>query len=165
VFRLGAAWGAAARRRAGAVLLAGAPGAGKGILAHEAVRLARATGGTVVRVRCDEAFPRPLLDALGLPVDEPTTEAATGNAGDAAATGALWGLAAQAPTLLVLDGLHAAGPAGVSLLRHLAGGPATRLLVVATVRVPEGEAALEALAGIATRIDVRPLTTPGRPVG
>jgi predicted ATPase len=135
VFRLGAAWGAATRGRPALLLLVGEAGVGKTVLADEAVRLAHATGGTVLRARCDRPLPQPVVDLLDGPGD-------------------------LGPTLLVLDSLHDARPPDVDLLRRtaqrFAGGTRTRVLVVATVRSAAGEAALEALADLATRIDVRP---------
>ncbi len=61
--------------------------------------------------------------------------------------------------LLVLDDLHNAGIATVGLLHHLAlraGG--ARLLVVATIRLEEGAAALTDLQDVAGRIDLGPLS-------
>jgi predicted ATPase len=137
VFRLGAAWGAAARGRPALILLAGAAGVGKTRLAAETVRLAGRTGGTVLTARCDEPdrVYEIVTDLLRTPAD-------------------------REPVLLVLDDLHNADPATVELLHRLARGAAdrrTRLLVVATVRPAEGDAALRALEDVATRIDVRPL--------
>jgi DNA-binding SARP family transcriptional activator/tetratricopeptide (TPR) repeat protein len=75
-----------------------------------------------------------------------------------AVTHVLTGLAADRPALLVLDDLHNAGLATIELLhylaRHLVG---TRLLVLGTIRVEEGEAALAALADVTVRADVGPL--------
>jgi predicted ATPase len=69
VFRLGAAWGAAARGRPALVLLTGRPGVGRTALAHEAARLAGRTGGTVLWARChpaERSLPlQPVVEALG----------------------------------------------------------------------------------------------------
>src|SRR4051812_24037748 len=69
VFRLGAAWGAAARGRPSLVLLTGKPGMGKTALAAESVRLAGKTGGTVLWARChaaERSLPlQPVVEALG----------------------------------------------------------------------------------------------------
>ncbi|GII21537.1 hypothetical protein Pme01_11340 [Planosporangium mesophilum] len=77
---------------------------------------------------------------------------------DAAVTGALRDLAAQEPVLLLLGDLHHAGSTTVRLLRELARGTGTRLLVVATVRTPQGDATLDALADVAVRVDLGPLS-------
>ncbi len=70
----------------------------------------------------------------------------------------LRGLAAERPLLLVLDDLHNAGLATVELLHYLARrAGAERLLVLACVREEEGQQALAALAGVATRLDLGPL--------
>src|SRR3954454_1115045 len=69
VFRLGAAWGAAARGHPSWVLVTGAPGLGRSTLAAEAVRLAGKTGGAVLSARCHAAetsLPlQPVVEALG----------------------------------------------------------------------------------------------------
>ncbi len=67
---------------------------------------------------------------------------------------------ASSPVLLVLDDLHQAGLATVELLHYLIrhAGKA-RLLIIATVRSEEGAATLTALAGIAHRIELGPLST------
>src|SRR4051812_15327865 len=69
VFRLGAAWGAAARGRPSWVLVTGAPGVGKTALAAESIRLAGRTGGAVLSARCHAAetsLPlQPVVEALG----------------------------------------------------------------------------------------------------
>ena len=58
----------------------------------------------------------------------------------------------------MLDDLHNAGLATVQLLHYLARRLAgSRLLVLATIRAEEGEAALEALAEVTERIDLGPL--------
>jgi predicted ATPase len=188
VFRLGAAWGAAARGRPVLMLLAGAAGTGKSRLAAESVRLAGRTGGTVLAARCYESetslFAQPVVEAIGahaarqapsvlrelagdrlgtLAALVPQIEAVLGPAGvDGSApadavTGMLRAMAAREPVLLVVDDLQYAGRATVEVLRRVAAGTGTRLLVVATVRPAEGAVALEALAGLATRLDVGPL--------
>lgn len=75
-----------------------------------------------------------------------------------AVTAVLRGLATQQPVLLLLDDLHNAGLATVELLHYLArhSGKA-RLLVLATIRVEEGEATLDALADVSTRLELGPL--------
>jgi DNA-binding SARP family transcriptional activator len=71
----------------------------------------------------------------------------------------LRGLAAERPTLLLLDDLHNAGLATVELLAYLARRAArARLLVVGTVRVEEGAELLDTLRGVAGRIDLGPLS-------
>ncbi len=75
-----------------------------------------------------------------------------------AITHTLRGLAADRPALLVLDDLHNAGLATVELLHFLARQlSGVRLLVLATIRAEEGQAALDALAGVTERIDLGPL--------
>ena len=75
-----------------------------------------------------------------------------------AVTHVLRGLAADRPTLLVLDDLHNAGLATVQLLHYLARRLAgSRLLVLATIRAEEGGPALDALAEVTERIDLGPL--------
>jgi DNA-binding SARP family transcriptional activator/tetratricopeptide (TPR) repeat protein len=70
----------------------------------------------------------------------------------------LRGLAAQRPTLLLLDDLHNGGLATVELLHFLARHlDRSRMLVLATVRPEEGTAALDALADVAARLDIGPL--------
>ncbi|MEU7745985.1 AAA family ATPase [Nonomuraea sp. NPDC049158] len=65
-------WAAAVSGRAGVLLIAGEAGIGKSRLAAEAVRVARATGGIVLRARCHESerslFLQPFTDALTPPV-------------------------------------------------------------------------------------------------
>jgi predicted ATPase len=217
MFRLGAAWGAASRGRSALVLVTGVAGIGTTRLATETVRLARRTGGTVLKARCYDMeralFLQPFVEAVGAhaahlapaPLRQlagdragvlaglvPQVDAVLGPVpGDLAGgrpprpdpddveSGYAWlgarrrayeavtdllrALADQEPVLLVLDDLHNAGLATVELLGFLARSAAetgTRLLVVATVRPAEGDAALRALAGVATRIDVGPLPPP-----
>jgi DNA-binding SARP family transcriptional activator/tetratricopeptide (TPR) repeat protein len=70
----------------------------------------------------------------------------------------LRGLTAAHPILLFLDDLHNTGMATVELLHYLARHAAqSRLMVLATVRLEEGEQALATLAELATRIDIGPL--------
>jgi predicted ATPase len=166
VFRLGAAWGAAARGRPALILLAGAAGMGKTRLAAESVRLAGTTGGTVLAARCYESetslFAQPVVEAIGAHA----AHQAPGGLGSARVNGAapadaiagmLFAMAAREPVLLVVDDLQYAGRATIEVLKQTAAGTGTRLLVVATVRPTEGAAALEALAEVATRLDVGPL--------
>jgi predicted ATPase len=207
VFRLGAAWGAAARGRPALMLLAGAAGIGKTRLAAESVRLAGKTGGTVLAARCYESetslFAQPVVEAIGahaahqapgvlrqLAGDQlgvlaelvpqigavlgpaprrpevqapgelsPTLNPTPVNGSERAdaITGMLHAMAAREPVLLVVDDLQYAGRATVDLLKRAAAGTGTRLLVVATARPTEGAAALEALADVATRLDLGPL--------
>ncbi len=202
VFRLGAAWGAAARGRPALMLLAGAAGIGKTRLAAEAVRLAGKTGGTVLAARCYESeislFAQPVVEAIGAHAAHQAPAVLRQLAGDRlgtlaalvpqvgavlgpglrhqavqapgrrsparvdgapadAVTGVLSAMAAREPVLLVVDDLQYAGRATVEVLKRMAAGTGTRLLVVATVRPAEGAAALEALAGVATRLDLGPL--------
>jgi DNA-binding SARP family transcriptional activator len=71
----------------------------------------------------------------------------------------LRGLAAKRPVLLILDDLHNAGSPTIELVHYLAHRAAgARLLLIGTVRTEEGDAALDALAGVATRLDLGPLT-------
>jgi hypothetical protein len=132
VFRLGAAWGAAARGRTGFVVLTGdsdtdtADAAG---LIDRAAALADRTGGRVTRMSCaDAAESAPTLDADGR------------------------------PALLVLDDLHRADAATVAWLRRLMtdGAAGTRLLVIAAARPADidGDAALSSLVELATRMDL-----------
>ncbi len=66
---------------------------------------------------------------------------------------------ATEPVLLLVDDLHQAGLATVELLHYLVRrAGAARLLVIATVRAEEGAAALTALADVAERIELGPLT-------
>ena len=75
-----------------------------------------------------------------------------------AVTHVLGGLAAQRAVLVFLDDLHNAGLATVELLHYLARRTTgTRLMVLATIRDEEGESALDALAEVATRVDLGPL--------
>lgn len=66
---------------------------------------------------------------------------------------------ASAPMLLFFDDLHHAGVATVGLLHYLirqAGG--AKLLIVATIRAEEGASVHDALADVAERIDLGPLS-------
>ncbi|WP_433517855.1 AAA family ATPase [Nonomuraea sp. CA-143628] len=64
-------WAAAVTGRTGALLIVGVAGIGKSRLAEEAARVARTTGGTVLRARCHESerslFLQPFTDALTPP--------------------------------------------------------------------------------------------------
>ncbi|HEV7897272.1 MAG TPA: AAA family ATPase [Planosporangium sp.] len=88
----------------------------------------------------------------------PMNRAVRRHLADQAVVGVLQALAAHEPVLLLLGDLHHAGSATVRLLRELTRGTGTRLLVVATVRTPQGDATLEALADAAVRLDVGPLS-------
>ncbi len=71
----------------------------------------------------------------------------------------LRGLAARAPVLLLLDDLQYAGQATVELMHFLGREqPATRLLVVATVRAENDTPIGTALAPVARRVEVGPLS-------
>jgi DNA-binding SARP family transcriptional activator len=75
-----------------------------------------------------------------------------------AVTGFIRALAADGPVLISLDDLQNAGRATVELLHYLARHvPASRLLVVATVRAEEGIGIIDSLADVATRIELGPL--------
>ena len=70
----------------------------------------------------------------------------------------LRGLTERVPAVLLIDDLHNAGFSSVELLHYLARRlDSARLMIVATVRVGEGDAALDLLAGLAERIDLGPL--------
>ena len=123
-----------------------------GLPAHEL----RAVAGHHARV-LGGLFPD-LAEALGLADPDPSSVDARRTF---EAIGALLrALTASRAMLLVLDDLHNAGLATAELLHHLAlrAGDA-RLLVVATVRVEEGVAALATLDGAADRIDLGPLSS------
>jgi predicted ATPase len=69
-------------------------------------------------------------------------------------------LSGSRPLLLVLDDLHYADMSTVELLHYLCRhAPGGRLLVVATLRIEEGDAALGMLSGVADRVDVGRLDT------
>jgi DNA-binding SARP family transcriptional activator len=69
-------------------------------------------------------------------------------------------LSGPRPLLLVLDDLHNADMSTVELLHYLCRhAPGGRLLIVATVRVEDGDAVLATLCGVADRVDVGPLDT------
>ena len=100
-----------------------------------------------------------LVHTLG-PVDPPSGSAdvEVRRAFEVLAT-VLRGLAAERPTLLLLDDLHNTGLATVDLLHYLARhAGSSRLLVVATLRAEEGAAALDELAEVGDRLDVGPLS-------
>jgi predicted ATPase len=76
----------------------------------------------------------------------------------AAVSAFLTGIGRQRPVLLVLDDLHNAGRSTVELLHFLRLRlPNARLLVLATIRAEEGGEVLDALADVATRIELGPL--------
>jgi DNA-binding SARP family transcriptional activator/tetratricopeptide (TPR) repeat protein len=95
------------------------------------------------------------------------SNAATGDTGHAelerrrvfeAVSALLRGLTDRAPVLVFLDDLHSAGLSTIELLHFLARSlPGRRLLVVATIRVEEGQAALATLADVSARLDLGPL--------
>ena len=98
-----------------------------------------------------------LVDQLGASVEHSTPEIEVRRANEAV-TAVLRGLAADRPTLLLLDDLHQAGLATVELLHYLARHAApARLLVLATLRTDEGSDALDVLADVAQRLDLGPL--------
>jgi DNA-binding SARP family transcriptional activator len=69
-------------------------------------------------------------------------------------------LTARQPLVLLLDDLHHAGIATVELLHYLARHAApSRLMVLATVRVEEGQQVLDLLDEVADRVEVGPLGT------
>jgi DNA-binding SARP family transcriptional activator/tetratricopeptide (TPR) repeat protein len=64
-------------------------------------------------------------------------------------------LSAHSPVLLVIDDLHVAGRASVELLHYLARHTATsRVMTVGTIRSDEGADALQALADVASPVDL-----------
>ena len=98
-----------------------------------------------------------LADELGAPAEHGTPEIQVRRAFEAV-TAVLRGLAADRPTLLLLDDLHQAGLATVELLHYLARHAApARLLVLGTLRTHEGADALDVLADVAQRLDLGPL--------
>ena len=98
-----------------------------------------------------------LADELGTAVEHGTPEIEVRRAFEAV-TAVLRGLAADRPTLLLLDDLHQAGLTTVELLHYLARHVApARLLVLATLRTDEGADALDVLAEVAQRLDLGPL--------
>ena len=98
-----------------------------------------------------------LADELGAPVEHGTPEIEVRRTFEAV-TAVLRGLAADRPTLLLLDDLHQAGLATVELLHYLARHAApARLLVLVTLRTGEGADALDVLADVAERLDLGPL--------
>ena len=75
-----------------------------------------------------------------------------------AATATIRGLADRTPVLIVLDDLQNAGQSTIELLHYLSRHASTsRLLVVATIRVEEGDAVLGSLSAVAGRLDLGPL--------
>ncbi|MDN5932776.1 MAG: AAA family ATPase, partial [Pseudonocardia sp.] len=75
-----------------------------------------------------------------------------------AVRGLLRALSATRPVLLLLDDLHNAGVSTVQLLHFLAARPGDeRLLVLVTVRSEEGADAVDALADVASMVEVGPL--------
>lgn len=182
VARISGAWARAVSGCTGVLLVAGEAGIGKSRLAAEAERMAVATGGIVLRARCHEIeralFLQPFVDALRprlthLPEDalrdlvggwaSALRSLEQGQAMErryayeavAAFTRAL---AAREPVLLVLDDLHAAGPATVELVHYLARRVSeVRLLVLATTLTSEDGVA-DALRGVSEVLRPGPLT-------
>lgn len=104
-----------------------------------------------------ELFPQ-LAPVLGPPSTERAGIEVTTRRTFEAVTGVLGTLAADQPVLLVLDDLQNAGAATVELVHFLARHTTdTRLLVVATVRVEEGDDVLALLEPVGTRLPVGPL--------
>ncbi|MEV4619500.1 AAA family ATPase [Asanoa sp. NPDC049573] len=105
---LAAAWRDATAGRSRVVLLAGEPGIGKTRLADEVVRLARATPGTAVTVRCYDAerslFLQPVVEAVGALVTATPADLIRAAAADRAAA-----LAALVPEAAAVLGAPAAG--------------------------------------------------------
>lgn len=182
VARISGAWARAVSGRTGVLLVAGEAGIGKSRLAAEAERMAVATGGIVLRARCHEIeralFLQPFVDALRPRLTHLPEEALRDLVGGwasalrsleqgqamerryayeavAAFTRAL---AAREPVLLVLDDLHAAGPATVELVHYLARRVSeVRLLVLATTLTSEDGVA-DALRGVSEVLRPGPLT-------
>ncbi|MFC5829477.1 AAA family ATPase [Nonomuraea insulae] len=182
VARISGAWARAVSGRTGVLLVAGEAGIGKSRLAAEAERMAVATGGIVLRARCHEIeralFLQPFVDALRPRLTHLPEEALRDLVGGwapalrsleqgqamerryafeavAAFTRAL---AAREPVLLVLDDLHAAGPATVELVHYLARRVSeVRLLVLATTLTSEYGVA-DALRGVSEVLRPGPLT-------
>lgn len=104
-----------------------------------------------------DLFPQ-LAPVLGPPAAERVgLEVATRRTFEAV-TGVLGALAVGQPVLLVLDDLQNAGAATVELVHFLARrAVAMRLLIVATVRVEEGDDVLALLGPVGTRLPVGPL--------
>ena len=145
-----------------AVLVKGEPGIGKSALLSAAAGVAAEAGCTVYQGSGEElgqAFPlRPLLDAFGVresPVDprrQDVLRALRGQPADAlaAAAGALLDLVdhvcAQSPAVLVVDDLHWADAATVSVCHRLAGSTMQRpLLLIGAMRPLPRRDDLEAL--------------------
>ncbi|GAA4813616.1 hypothetical protein GCM10023200_59250 [Actinomycetospora chlora] len=145
---------ASARVAAGAVelvLVAGEAGSGKTTLVDALAARRAGDGWTVSRGRCPEVDGAPpawawteVLRELTGTGDEPDTPFARGRA-------VLDALDGAAPVLVTLDDLHRADDETLRLLRMVATGAGSRLLVVATHRPEEDVAALEATwAALAT---------------
>ncbi|MGD9986695.1 ATP-binding protein [Pseudonocardia sp.] len=104
-----------------------------------------------------DLFPQ-LAPALGPPAAERTSSDVAMRRTFEAVTGVLAALATERPVLLVLDDLQNAGAATVELVHFLVRHAAdTRLLVVATVRVEEGDGVLALLEPVGARLEVGPL--------
>jgi len=105
---LAGAWQDATEGRSRVVLLAGEPGIGKTRLADEVARLARATPGTAVTVRCYDAerslFLQPVVEAIGELVTATPADLVRAAAADRAAA-----LAALVPEAAAVLGAPPAG--------------------------------------------------------
>jgi DNA-binding CsgD family transcriptional regulator len=153
--RLRASGGAAA-------FLIGEPGIGKTALVEEAVSRARAAGATVLtgRAEPDEGAPAywPWLRA-GLPAEllEPGDQPSAAAARFQIAQRVLARLAEIGPLVLVLEDLHWADTASVTLLRRLCAEiTGTRILMIGTVRAPDERFPLADFAGL-PGVEVLPL--------
>lgn len=127
------AWNAAAAGTPSLMLVVGEAGIGKTRLADELARIAAATGGTVLRVRCYDAerslFLQPIVEAIASAARKLAPEIVRAAASDAAPV--LAGLVPELARLLDLPAADSAGPASVerrrafdaltSFLRRIAG--------------------------------------------
>jgi DNA-binding CsgD family transcriptional regulator len=161
--------GAAAGRGAVA-LLTGEAGIGKTAVVEEAVSRASAAGATVLTGRADPDEGAPafwpwlrLLDGAPAGLSPALLEARADDGETPAAAlfrivrSAVRAFAAAGPLVLVLEDLHWADTASLTLLRHLATDvTATSLLVLGTVRLPGDGFPLADLAGL-PGVEVLPL--------
>ncbi|MGC9669567.1 ATP-binding protein [Planosporangium sp. 12N6] len=135
LFRLGAAWGSAARGRPGLVLLAGAAGIGKTRVARETVRLARDTGGAVLWARCQGAerslLLQPFVEAIGAHAAQLPPDLLRRLAGQRAAT-----LAALVPGVASVLGPVLTTPASRAVRQRLAGEAVTGFLAALAAHQP-----------------------------
>ena len=164
----------AAAGRGAVALLTGEAGIGKTAVVEEAVSRAGAAGAVVLTGRADPDDGAPafwpwlrLLD--GAPAGlSPALLDARAEAGETPAAAlfrivrsAVRAFAAAGPLVLVLEDLHWADPASLTLLRHLATDvTGTSLLIVGTVRQPGDDLAVAELAGLpgVEVLPVQPLT-------